>query len=172
MPMQDKAASQRNFLEASNSRFEPLLIKTLCEPLLPYIPARLHPSTISFSTHGMVWASALLAAASPMHAPLGRALSLIGAGIGLFLSMIGDCVEGLHARRTHQRTSFGALMGRWLDALVVPLATIGITSAMQLPTWAVVTITIGAAMIYNAQVVLYHHTGEFIHPEPTSGIEA
>jgi hypothetical protein len=171
MPMQDKAASQRNFFPATGSKFEPLLIKTLCEPLLPYIPARVHPNTISLVKHGVVWTTALLAFASVTLTPLGRALALIGAGIGMFASMIGDCLGSLHARRTHQSTQLSVMMDYWLDALVVPLAAAGIAVALQMPAWAMVTVTVTAAMIYNAQLVLYHHSGEFVHPEPVTGIE-
>jgi phosphatidylglycerophosphate synthase len=171
MPMQDKAAHERNFFAATGSKFEPLLIKTLCEPLLPHIPAWIHPNTISLFTHGVVWMTALLALISPHLQPLPRALALIGAGIGMFLSMIGDCVDGLHARRTNQCTKLGEMMDHWLDALVVPLATVGITAALEMPLWAMVAVNVSAAMIYNAQLVLYHHTGEFIAPEPASGPE-
>jgi hypothetical protein len=172
MPMQDKAAaSQRNFFPVTGSKFEPLLIKTLCEPLLPYIPARVHPNTISLVKHGVVWATALLAFASVTLPPLSKALALIGAGIGMFLSMIGDCLGSLHARRTKQSTQLGVMMDYWLDALVVPLAAVAISSALQLPTWAMVTVNVTAALIYNAQLVLYHHSGEFVHPEPVTGIE-
>ena len=171
MPMQDKAAPERNFFAATSSKFEPLLIKTLCEPLLPHIPAWVHPNTISLVTHGVVWITAILALASPHLPPLARALALIGAGIGMFLSMIGDCVDGLHARRTNQCTKLGEMMDHWLDALVVPLASVGITAALEMPDWAMFTVNITAAMIYNAQLVLYHHTGKFIYPEPATGPE-
>jgi phosphatidylglycerophosphate synthase len=171
MQMQDKAAPERNFFAATGSKFEPLLIRLLCEPILPHIPAQVRPNTISLLTHAVVWTTALLAIVSPDLPPLSRALSLIGAGIGMFLSMLGDCLDGLHARRTNQCTKLGEMMDHWLDALVVPLATIGITSALQMPGWAMVTVNVSAAMIYNAQLVLYHHTGRFVHPEPASGPE-
>jgi phosphatidylglycerophosphate synthase len=171
MPMKDKAAPERNFFAQGGSKFEPLLIKMLCEPLLPYIPARVHPNTISLMTHAVVWITALLALASPHLERLPRALALLGAGVGMFISMLGDCIDGLHARRTHQTTKLGEMMDHWLDALVVPLATVGMTAALEMPMWAMVTANVSAAMIYNAQLVLYHHTGEFIHPEPASGPE-
>jgi hypothetical protein len=37
--------------------------------------------------------------------------------------------------------------------------------------WAMVTVNVTVAMIYSAQLVLYHHTGRFIAPEPASGPE-
>lgn len=170
MQMPDKAADRRFFAE-SGSKFEPFLIKTLCEPLLPHIPASLHPNTISVMTHGVVWVTAALAVASVHMSRLGQAMALICAGIGMFISMLGDCIDGLHARRTNQCTKLGEMMDHWLDAIVVPLATVGITCALQLPPWAIVVVNITATMVYNSQLVLYHHTGRFIHPETASGVE-
>jgi phosphatidylglycerophosphate synthase len=172
MQMQDKAASERNFFPVSSGKFEPHLIKMFCEPLLPHIPARISPNSISLVTHAVVWTTAWLAVFSPGHAPLGRALALIGAGIGMFLSMIGDCVVGMHARRTGQTSKLGAVLDHWVDALVVPLAAIGISAALEMPIWAVITVNVTAVMIYNAQLVLYHHSREFVAPEPTTGVEA
>lgn len=168
--MPDKA--DRRFFAETGSKFEPLLIKTMCEPLLPHIPASLHPNTISLMTHAVVWVTAVLAVCSVFMSPLGQALALIGAGIGMFISMLGDCIDGLHARRTNQCTKLGELMDHWLDAIVVPLATVGITCALQMPPWAIVAVNVSAAMVYNSQLVLYHHTGRFVVAEPATGPEA
>ncbi|MET0388182.1 MAG: CDP-alcohol phosphatidyltransferase family protein [Polyangiales bacterium] len=162
----------RNFFAEGGSKFEPLLIKMLCEPLLPHIPAWVHPNTISLVTHGIVWMTALLAMASPELSPLGRAIALLGAGVGMFLSMLGDCLDGLHARRTNQCSKLGEMLDHWLDAVVVPLGTAGITAALEMPAWAMISVNLTAAMIYHAQLVLYHHTGKFVHPEPATGPEA
>jgi phosphatidylglycerophosphate synthase len=169
MQMPDKA--ERRFFAESGSKFEPLLVKTLCEPILPHIPASVHPNTISLITHAIAWVTALLAVGSVYLAPLPRAMALIGAGVGMFLAMLGDCLDGLHARRTNQCSKLGELMDHWLDAIIVPLATVGITCALEMPPWAMVAVNVTAAMIYNAQLVLYHHSGRFIHPEPATGAE-
>ena len=166
-----KSAPERNFFAENGSKFEPLLVKTLCEPLLPHIPASVHPNTITLITHALVWVTAILALASPHLPPYERAMALIGAGIGMFLSMLGDCIDGLHARRTNQCSKLGELLDHWLDAMVVPLATIGMSAALEMPPWAMVAINVTVAMIYNAQLVLYHHTGRFIAPEPATGAE-
>jgi phosphatidylglycerophosphate synthase len=170
MQMPDKAAERRFFAE-SGSKFEPFVIKTLCEPILPHLPASLHPNTISLMTHGVVWVTALLAVSSVHMSRLGQAMALIAAGIGMFFSMLGDCLDGLHARRTNQCTKLGEMMDHWLDAIVVPLAVVGITCALQLPPVSIVAVTITATMVYNAQLVLYHHTGRFIHPDTANGVE-
>ncbi len=59
-----------------------------------------------------------------------RALALIGAGVGMLLSMIGDSLDGMHARRTDQCSKLGEMMDHWLDAIIVPLTTLGITVAL------------------------------------------
>jgi phosphatidylglycerophosphate synthase len=113
-----------------------------------------------------------VALASVHQPPLFRFLALMGAGVGMFLAMIGDCLDGMHARRTSQCSRLGEMMDHWLDAIIVPLATIGMTYALQMQPWAIVAVNVTAAMIYHGQLVLYHHTGRFIHPEPTNGVEA
>ena len=139
---------------------------------MPHIPRGFTPNAISLTTHAVAWVTAILALWSVYLAPFAKAMALIGAGIGMFISMIGDCVDGLHARRTNQTSKLGELMDHWLDAIIVPLVTVGITSALQMPAWANVAVNITAAMVYNAQLVLYHHTGKFVHPEPATGAEA
>lgn len=147
------------------------IIEYLCEPLLPHIPARVHPNTISLVTHGVVWLTAALAVGSVAAEAPQRSLMLVGAGVGTLLSMIGDCLDGMHARRTGQCSKLGELMDHWLDAIVVPLTIAGITIALEMPAWALVATCVTAVTIYQAQLVLYHHTGQFVHPEPASGVE-
>jgi len=171
LPMPNKAADRRFFAESS-SKFEPLLIKTLCEPLLPHLPATLQPNTISLITHGVVWVTAFLAVYSVHMSRIGQAVALTAAGIGMFLSMIGDCIDGLHARRTNQCTKLGELLDHWLDAIVLPLATVGITCALEMSPLAMVVVNVTAAMVYNSQLILYHHTGRFVVAEPATGPEA
>jgi phosphatidylglycerophosphate synthase len=96
----------------------------------------------------------------------------MGAGVGMFLAMVGDCLDGMHARRTSQCSRLGELMDHWLDAIVVPLASIGLSYALEMEPWALVSINVTAAMVYHGQLVLYHHTGKFVHPEPATGVEA
>jgi hypothetical protein len=63
-------------------------------------------------------------------------------------------------------------MDHWLDAIIVPLTTVGITVALEMPPWAIAAVNVTAAMVYHGQLVLYHHTGKFLHPEPATGTEA
>jgi phosphatidylglycerophosphate synthase len=157
---------------APGSRIEQRIIDWLCEPLLQRIPARVHPNTISVITHVIAWMTAALAVGSVHLPPLQRSFALVFAGVGMLLSMIGDSLDGMHARRTNQCSKLGEMMDHWLDAIIVPLTTIGITLALQMPMWAIAIVNVTGAMVYHGQLVLYHHTGKFIHPEPATGMEA
>lgn len=174
VPMRDRIEAETTGVVASAppNATERRIVRSLCEPLLEYIPASIHPNTISLFTHALVWITAGFAIASASLTGLPRSLALIAAGVGMFVSMIGDCLDGMHARRTNQCTKLGEMMDHWLDALVVPLVTMGSTVALQMDPWAVVLVNVTAAMVYHSQLVVYHHTGEFVDPEPTNGMEA
>jgi phosphatidylglycerophosphate synthase len=157
---------------APSSPLERHVIEWLCQPLLGYIPRSVHPNTISLITHFVAWITAGFAVVSTQLPPLPRALCLVAAGLGMLLSMIGDSLDGMHARKTDQCSKLGEMMDHWLDALIVPLVTAGITIALEMPPWALVLVNVTAAMVYHGQLVLYHHKGQFIHPDTTTGMEA
>ena len=176
MQMRERAAQaveERDTMAvATGSRFEQRIIEWLCEPLLARIPASVHPNTISVVTHVIAWMTAVLAVSSVHMPPPQRSIALVLAGFGMLMSMIGDSLDGMHARRTNQCSKLGEMMDHWLDAIIVPLTTIGITLALEMPMWAIAIVNITGAMVYHGQLVLYHHTGKFIHPEPATGMEA
>jgi phosphatidylglycerophosphate synthase len=153
------------------SRFEARIVEWLCEPLLERIPASVHPNTISLWTHFIAWLTAASAVSSALLAQPYRSLALLAASVGMLLSMIGDCLDGMHARRTQQTSKLGEMMDHWLDAIIVPLVTIGASMALEMEPWVIAGVNLMVAMVYHAQLVLYHHTGKFIHPEPASGVE-
>jgi phosphatidylglycerophosphate synthase len=148
------------------------IVERLCEPFLVRMPRSVHPNTISLVTHMIAWVTAALAVASPLLPPFQQAMALIGAGVGTLTCVIGDSLDGMHARRTNQCSKLGELMDHWLDAIIVPLTTVGITVALGMKPWAIAIVNVTAAMVYHGQLVLYHHTGKFIHPEPATGSDA
>ena len=151
-----------------NSPFEPWVKAKVCEPILALMPESVHPNTISIVTHFLCWVTAFLGFLSVHVEPRARAAALVGAGVCLLMSMIGDHLDGMQARRTNQCSRLGEVIDHWLDALAVPLSSVGLAMALQLPAWILAPALIGTAMVYNAQLVLYHHTGRFVHPD-TSG---
>ena len=160
-----------DFVTDSNGKFERVIIRMLCEPILARVPHWVHPNQISVITHVIAWATAAAAVISAQSDRPNKSLFLLAAGFGMLLQMIGDCLDGMQARKTDQCSKLGEMMDHWLDANVVPLVTLGITIALDMPPWAIVLVNVTATMVYHAQLVLYHHTGRFIHPEPASGVE-
>ena len=168
----ERPSQERDALVASSgSRIEAQIIKSLCEPLLPHVPASVHPNTISLITHLIAWVTTALAVGSVFAPTPLRSLLLVGAGIGMLVSMIGDCLDGMHARKTDQCSKLGEMMDHWLDAIIVPLTIIGITVALQMEPWMMALACTTATMVYQGQLVLYHHTGKFVQPEPATGVE-
>lgn len=163
---------EERFQAISTSVFEERVVRAFCQPILPRIPASVHPNTISLITHAIGWVTAALAVMSVVLPQPAKSLCLFAAAVGMAMSMVGDCLDGMHARGTDQCSKLGEMMDHWLDAIIVPLVTIGITFALQMDPWAIVAANVTAAMVYHGQLVLYHHTGEFIHPDTTSGVEA
>jgi phosphatidylglycerophosphate synthase len=159
------------FSVAPPTRFEERILQWLCEPVLVRIPASVHPNTISLWTHFIAWVTAACAVSSALLPQPQRSFALIAASVGMLLSMIGDCLDGMHARRTQQTSKLGEMMDHWLDAIIVPLVTIGASMALEMEPWVIAAVNVMVAMVYHAQLVLYHHTGKFIHPEPASGVE-
>jgi phosphatidylglycerophosphate synthase len=151
-----------------NSRLDVLIVDKICQPMLERIPESIHPNTISLITHLLGWASAGLTFVAWQVDRAGRTLALLGAAACMFLAMAGDCLDGMQARRTNRCSKLGELMDHWLDAIATPLTSVGIILALQIPVWVAAPVMVLTALVYNAQLVLYHHTGRFVHA-PASG---
>jgi phosphatidylglycerophosphate synthase len=167
----DNNAGSSDFHAEINSTFEPVLLEKVCEPVLQRIPRSVHPNTISLLNHLTCWITGTLAYLSLHLAPPYRTLALVGAGLFMFFQGVGDCLDGMQARRTDQCSKLGEVLDHWLDAIHVPMVTFGLALAMDLSPWATVAVHVTNTMIYNAQLVLYHKTGRFVHTD-TSGTDA
>ncbi len=159
------------FTATGCGRLEERVLRYVCQPLLARIPRSVRPNAISLTTHFAAWVTNLLACVSVYLSPLGRTLALCGAGLGTFVGVVGDCLDGMQARKTGQCSKLGEMMDHWLDAINVPLVTLGMTAALQLDPWLTAAVHVTNAMIYNAQLILYHHSGKFVHPN-TTGVDA
>jgi len=158
------------FVAEVNSKFEPLIIEKVCEPILARIPESVHPNSISLTNHLVAWTVLLAAIVSSRLSGWSALIALTIAGVGLFTSMTMDCLDGMQARRTNRCSKLGEMMDHWLDAIHVPFTSAGLVMALRLDPWGVAAVHVTNAMIYNAQLVLYHHTGKFVHPN-TSGVD-
>lgn len=161
----------KTFYTESYSKLEPVLIERLCVPVIERIPEGVSPNAISLVTHLLCWVSAGLAAASPWLTYPYKSLALLAAGVVTLAAMVGDNLDGMHARRTGRTSKLGEMMDHWLDTVAVPLVTAGVVLALQLPAWSMAPVLVLTTMVFHAQMVLYHHTGRFLHPH-TSGSDA
>ncbi|MDP2307948.1 MAG: CDP-alcohol phosphatidyltransferase family protein [Pseudomonadota bacterium] len=163
--------SADTFQAAHTSRFESWLLERVCKPALARIPTSVHPNSLSLANHLLCWAVFYLAMVSASLDPVSRAVALALTGVGMFGTMVLDCLDGMQARRTQRCSKLGELMDHGLDAVHIPLITAGLSLALQLDPWAVIGIHAINAMIYNAQLVLYHRTGKFELPSIVSGAD-
>ncbi|MFT3767019.1 MAG: CDP-alcohol phosphatidyltransferase family protein [Minicystis sp.] len=126
----------------------PFYRRWLVDPLLPLIPARVNPNTITHAGHFTNLAgTVLLIALWP-----DRGWPLIAAMVMLQVYMWCDNADGSHARRTNQCSPFGEFLDHGLDQLNT--VYIGYLTAMALgvpPIWWVII----ALIIPGAGAVTY-----------------
>ena len=154
----------------STTGIEPWLSKYAFEPIVKHIPSSVPPNALSLANHVAVWTVFIAAAAAPYLSPFYALLARVLAGAAAMAGVFLDCLDGMHARRTGQASRLGEVMDHWLDSINVPLFTAALILTLQLEPWTAVFLMILTTMQYNAQLVLYHGTGRFLHP-PTSGID-
>ncbi len=113
----------------------PYYKKHLIEPALRYLPASLHPNTITHAGHLInLLGAAVLLAFWPT-----RGWPFVFAAVTLHLYVWCDNVDGAHARRTKQASPLGEFLDHGLDQ--VNMVYIAIITAMALgvsPFWWVV----------------------------------
>lgn len=91
----------------------PFYKRWLIEPTLPFIPARVHPNSITHTGHLLcLGAVALLVAADPRHGWVFFAAMLL-----LQAYNWCDNADGAHARRTRQASATGEFLDHGLDLL-------------------------------------------------------
>jgi phosphatidylglycerophosphate synthase len=129
----------------------PFYRRFFVDPLLPYIPARLNPNSITHAGHLLnLFGTALLIALWPKGGwPFAFAASMLQAYLWC------DNADGAHARRTNQCSAFGEFLDHGLD--MMNTVYIGYLTAVALglsPTWWVVIVILipgGAALTYWEQ---------------------
>lgn len=165
------SATDPGFVSEGHTAAGRWIEESVCRPILERIPSSVHPNTLSLLGSVSLWAMLLLAFASVNQPPTERLVLLVLAGAAMFAGMVLDNLDGMHARRTQQCSRMGELFDHLGDALHIPMIPAAIGIAMEQPDYLLPPILVTAAMIYNAQLVLYHHTRRFIHP-PTNGTVA
>lgn len=161
----------RGFVPEVNSRFEPWILTHVVEPVARRIPRWVHPNWITYGSLLTVCLSFVLSVAAP-HLEPGRALAArLVAGVLILGYLLTDSLDGMHARRTGQTSSLGEVLDHWFDAFIMGLVSAGLILTLELPVWAQTLGLVTTLTVYNAQLILYHHTRRFVHP-PTSGVDA
>lgn len=141
---------------------------TLCEPLLPYIPSTLHPNWLTLLNYGINMMAFGLAALFPESTWVQSLLILL-----MVSTMITDCLDGMHARKTKQTSLLGEILDHALDAANTPLLTGALLMGFH-PTGHPLLQFLLAVLpnvTYHAQLVHQHHQKHFVHPT-VSGVWA
>ncbi len=112
----------------------PYYKRFLIEPTLPFIPARIHPNSITHVGHLLCLSSAaLLLALKPT-----RGWLFIVSMILLQLYCWADNADGAHARRTKQSSAMGEFLDHGLDILnTVYIAILTAVTMGTSPVWTV-----------------------------------
>lgn len=153
-----------------NSRFEPLLVTHVFEPLVNRLPYSLAPNTISLLGHIACWSAGISAWLSTLYLGWQKAIALVFTGFMMLLALTADSLDGMQARRTGQTSKLGELLDHWLDSIHTPIVSASITLALGLDPWLIAFVHLSTTMIYNGQILLYYHRRRFVHP-PTSGVD-
>jgi phosphatidylglycerophosphate synthase len=156
---------------SKTSMIESFVIRRICDPILDRLPATLNPNSVTVSNHFLYWACLFFAGAAPyLNAEEALAARVI-AGSLVFISMLLDCLDGMHARRTGQTSHVGEVLDHWLDGLNTPLNAAAMALTLQLDPWTSAVVMVSMGMVYIAQLSVWHQTGHFLCP-PTSGVDA
>ena len=150
---------------------EPFLTKHVFERAVRWVPASVHPNALSLANHAMTWSVFLAAATAPYLSPRWALTARIYAALGTFGCLVLDNIDGMHARATGQTSKLGEVMDHWLDAINVPLMAGALILTLELDPFTTAVGMIVNTLIYNIQLVLYHHSGRFVHPE-FSGVDS
>ena len=150
--------------DAAKPGFDRVFEERFCRPLVARLPRALRPNTISVVNHLVMWATVLLLGVAASFQGVEALIILYVGSLGFVVSAILDNLDGMHARATAQCSKLGELLDHGLDAPNVLLNSVGILLALQLESYVAVAGLLSTAFVYHAQVVLDHHTGQWISP--------
>jgi phosphatidylglycerophosphate synthase len=142
------AAGSPEYKVVDRSILLPFYRRFLVDPVLPLLPARLNPNTITHVGHLInLGGTVLLLALWPK-----RGWPFITAMVLLQIYMWCDNADGAHARRTNQCSALGEFLDHGLDALNTVYIAYLTAMALGLPPMGWVTI---ALVIPGAGAVTY-----------------
>ena len=153
------------------SKMEALVIDRMCKPILARLPESVSPNTLTYINHVVCWIVLVFGAIAPGLDPVGAMLARIAAGVGVFLSMLLDCLDGMQARRTGRASRLGEVLDHWCDGLNMPLIASAMALTLELEPWSASAVMMSMGACYVAQLVIYHLSGRFVQC-PTAGVQA
>ncbi len=131
----------------------PFYKRFLMDPFVPWIPARIHPNTITHIGHALnAAAMALLLVLKPT-----KGWAFIAAAVLMHLYCWCDNADGAHARRTKQTSALGEFLDHGLD--ILNTVYIGVMSAVVLDASPAFTIAL-VLIIPAASAVTYWEQAE------------
>ena len=170
MDTENKRAEEFYSENCSLMGTEAWMTERFLTPIARRISPSVHPNTITVANHLVVWLMFAAAASAPFLPPRFALGARIAAAVLIFVSQTLDCLDGIHARLTGQTSRMGEVLDHWFDSLNVPLFTAALILTLGLdPITTAAGLVCGFAP-YHGQLVLYHRTGHFIHPN-TSGYD-
>ena len=156
---------------SKTSALEGFVLRRICDPILDRLPRTLNPNWLTLVNHVLCWACLFFAAAAPSMAPVDALIARSAAALLVFMCMLLDCLDGMHARRTGQTSRVGEVLDHWLDGLNTPLNAAAMALTLQLDPWTSAVVMVSMGMVYIVQLSVWHTTGKFLCP-PTSGVDA
>lgn len=151
-----------SYIEVVPNQFETRFRTAVIDPLLVYIPASVHPNTITFTSMAVVCCLSVLGIAAQLSSAWAALWMRLVLAVFIIVYAILDCLDGQHARNTKQTSKLGELLDHCTDALGIPLTTAACCWAMQADNASFTTSMVLAIMTFNSQLVLYHQSGQFI----------
>lgn len=140
----------------------------ICRPFVRFIPKSVSPNQITFFNHLCIWLMVLLAFTWDQFPEHLQIPVIFTASCINFLCMMLDCLDGMHARASNQCSKLGELLDHWFDALHTPLISAGVTYCLFPDPYIAALAHLLNIGVYSTQIILFYHTGKFIH---ASGVE-
>eukprot|EP00494_Astrolonche_serrata_P025178 UN25439 len=120
----------------------------------PYIPRWVHPNQISILCHLLHYVEIGLGfhSLSLMAGSMERLVTVFTIAILNYLTMLLDCLDGIHARATNQCSTTGAILDHWFDAGNITFLSIACALVFRLPENVVLFNAPLGSLVFHCQL--------------------
>lgn len=133
------------------------LLKFVWNPIVERIPPSVTPNTITVCGGVCMLVSSIFVWLALTKSPWG----FWAAGLFVFLYMMGDNIDGPHARHTGQSSKLGEFLDHWLDSINSIVVNLCVATALGLNGWLLVAMMACVALAFFTTIWEHHHTGVF-----------